>query len=290
MEQEYQATTPSDYEHLRDRMDAASIRWCAAGGQAVNVWALHYATLVPAIRRLGPFTSKDIDPLIISLVNTESCPELKISSWLNPSAISGVVSAPDTGSIGEILKFLPGIPDSQWINRLEPRTEGWPVVPPDALYASKCWNLLNIPQSGRYDARHLDILNHVLRAHLAQADANERAAILQTFQQLADNGTLSRVLQMEGPEIATAITPHVTLPEHPFPSFHVASGLYDQIRLMHPDEPHVHALSRREEDWATLVVQFHDEEKAQQIFIERYGSAFESYLTTLQKGKGPCLT
>jgi hypothetical protein len=173
METGCKPTTPNDYEHLRDRIDAAKILWCTAGGQAVNLWALHYINAHPLIAGLSPFTSKDIDPLIISLRNTEKCPELKVTSWINNSAVSGVVSN-HTGHLGELLKFLPGVPDGQWIDRIR-RLNGWPIVPPDALYATKCWNLLNVPQKGRNDLRHLILLNYILETHLTQVTEEERA-------------------------------------------------------------------------------------------------------------------
>jgi len=288
METGCKPTTPNDYEHLRDRMDAAKILWCTAGGQAVNLWALHYINAHPLIAGLSPFTSKDIDPLIISLRNTEKCPELKVTSWINNSAVSGVVSN-HTGHLGELLKFLPGVPDGQWIDRIR-RLNGWPIVPPDALYATKCWNLLNVPQKGRNDLRHLILLNYILETHLTQVTEEEREAILRTFQQLANNGTLTRVMEITKPQITSSITPHVTIPETPFPSFHVSSGLYEEIRKLPFDAPNVHELSSREEEWATVVVQFHDETKAQQIFMDAYGEALQNHLAILQKGIAPCRT
>jgi hypothetical protein len=52
METGCKPTTPNDYEHLRDRIDAAKILWCTAGGQAVNLWALHYINAHPLIAGL----------------------------------------------------------------------------------------------------------------------------------------------------------------------------------------------------------------------------------------------
>jgi hypothetical protein len=150
-------TTPNDYVGLRDRLNAAEIRWCVAGGQAVNIWAAHYLLAKPILGAFRPFTSKNFDPLIICQKNTEKCPELQIIDWKNDSAVCGSVTVPGITHQGELLKFLPGVPDDQWISRIK-KVDDWPVPPPDALYASKCWNILNFPKAGRQDMKHLLIL------------------------------------------------------------------------------------------------------------------------------------
>ena len=74
---------------------------------------------------------------IISPKNTKSCPEFQILDWKNDSAVSGTVIVPGVTQPGELLKFLPGMPDERWINRIE-IIDDWPVPPPDALYTTKC--------------------------------------------------------------------------------------------------------------------------------------------------------
>lgn len=270
-------TTPSNYVDFRDRLNAAEINWCVAGGQAVNIWALHYLQAKPILGVCWPFTSKNFDPLIISPRNTEKCPELQITDWKNDSAVCGEVSLPDISHRGELLKFLPGVTDEQWINRIE-TVDGWPVPPPDALYASKCWNILNFPQEGRQDMKHLLILSYVLKTHLAQADPDEREAILQTLQQLATDGTVTRVMEIAGPDVASTITSRLTIPDMPFPRFHVCADLYEAIKKSSSPAPNLHPLTSREAEWATAIVQFHDRHQGERLFLETYVGAIESHL------------
>jgi hypothetical protein len=281
-------TTPGDYVGLRDRLNVAEIQWCVAGGQAVNIWAAHYLLAKPILGGFWPFTSKNFDPLIISPRNTEKCPELHIHDWKNDSAVSGSVTVPGITHPGELLKFLPGVPDEQWIHRIA-RIDDWPLPPPDALYATKCWNILNFPQEGRQDMKHLLILNYVLEAHIARVEQGERDAILQALQQLADNGTISRVMELAGPDVASTITSRLTIPTIPSPRFHVCSGLYDEIRKSSTAAPNVNQLNPREEEWATAIVQFHDRDEGERLFVETYAEALESHFATIQRGAVSCL-
>ena len=271
------ATTPNDYLALRAQLDRAKIRWCLAGGQAVNVWAEKYSARVPGLSILSPFTSKDIDPLLLTLDNVDACPNISITGWSSNSAIGGVIP-----NQGEVLKFLPGVPDKQWIKRIQ-TINGWPLVPPDALYASKCWNYINISQKDRHDGRHILILNHVLGAYLKTAPKKHSTIIGETLQQLADDGTLDHIQRKLGMDTVSNVIPHVRSTTSPFPRFHVVPELHDIIQKHSPPATDVYKLTPREVPWHTVLIQFHNLKLGEKIFQHKYQKPLEIFFDQLAK-------
>lgn len=139
------------------------------GGQAVNLWALHYHDRTAD---LAPFVSRDVD----LLGNRETLAEIARLAMAQPQYFSlrppsnevGVVIARDVDDhpvLIEVLRYVHGVSEK---DLSEPsytfETGGCRLrVPgPVALLKAKLANVADIDQSGRQDLRHVRILCRLL--------------------------------------------------------------------------------------------------------------------------------
>jgi hypothetical protein len=139
------------------------------GGQAVNLWALHY---YDRTKDLAPFVSRDIDLLgdkeTLAKVARLAKARPQYFPLRPPSNEVGVVVARDAYGqplLIEVLRNLHGVSEKELS---EPAYtfeigESKVLVPgPVALLKAKIANVADIDQAGRQDLRHVRILYRVL--------------------------------------------------------------------------------------------------------------------------------
>ncbi|MEX2381053.1 MAG: hypothetical protein WD490_01605 [Opitutales bacterium] len=141
------------------------------GGQAVNLWALHYRERVAD---LAPFVSRDVDVLgdraVLEEIAWSAGEKPQYFSLKPPSNEVGVVVAKGRNNeplLIEVLRYVHGVSneelqDPEYI--FEIGTEGIHVrIPgPVALLKAKVANVADLPQKGRQDERHVCILARIL--------------------------------------------------------------------------------------------------------------------------------
>jgi hypothetical protein len=154
------------------------------GGQAVNLWALHYSEQT---RDLAPFVSRDVDVLgnreTLDLLGKLAGAKPQFFSLKPPSNEIGVVIVKDAGGsplLIEVLRYVKGASNEELQepsyefaigeNQVRVRAPG-----PIALWQAKVANLAEIDQAGREDARHIVVLTRVLPAYLADLRASAAA-------------------------------------------------------------------------------------------------------------------
>jgi len=141
------------------------------GGQAVNLWALHYYERAVD---LAPFVSRDVD-LLGTRSTLEEVAELaqakpQYFSLRPPTNAVGVVIARDSKGepvLIEVLRYLHGIKEDELLEpsyTFEIGDKSVPVcVPgPVALLKAKVANAADLNQAGRQDERHIRILCRIL--------------------------------------------------------------------------------------------------------------------------------
>jgi hypothetical protein len=153
------------------------------GGQAVNLWAIHYEERT---RDLAPFVSRDADVLgdreTLALLGRRAGSKPQVFPLKPPSNEIGVVMAKDAAGaplLIEVLRYVRGATNEELrdpvyefaIGRGGTRVR---VPGPIALLQAKIANLAELPQAGRQDARHILILLRVLPGYLG--DLRESAA------------------------------------------------------------------------------------------------------------------
>lgn len=139
------------------------------GGQAVNLWALHY---YDQTKDLAPFVSRDIDLLgdKVTLAEVARLANARPQYFplRPPSNEVGVVVARDAHGqplLIEVLRYLHGVSEKELS---EPAYtfeigESKVLVPgPVALLKAKIANVADIDQVGRQDLRHVRILYRLL--------------------------------------------------------------------------------------------------------------------------------
>lgn len=144
------------------------------GGQAVNLWALHYRERVA---ELAPFVSRDVDILGDRAVLEEIARSIgrkpQYFPLKPPSNEIGVVIARDKNDdplLIEVLRYVHGVTNQELQEPeyiFEIGMEGTRVrVPgPVALLKAKVANAANLKQEGRQDERHVRILARILHGY-----------------------------------------------------------------------------------------------------------------------------
>ncbi len=143
------------------------------GGQAVNVWAMYYATRTAA---LAPFVSRDVDVLgdreTLEALGKLAGTKPQFFPVKPPTNEIGVVIAKDQQGLPlliEVLRYVHGVSNQELREPVYTVALGetYVQVPsPIALLQAKIANVADIAQTGRQDARHVVILAHVLPAYL----------------------------------------------------------------------------------------------------------------------------
>jgi hypothetical protein len=148
------------------------------GGQAVNLWAEHYAPAVPELDPLRPFTSKDAD-----IFGDRAMAE-RIAVATNWKLTC--YSEPRTIAIAMLTKELPNghpllVEVINSVNGLRPRELSDPdllelrpgqvyrVLSPVLLLKAKLANVAQIDQARRQDVRHVQMLLPCVREYLREA-------------------------------------------------------------------------------------------------------------------------
>jgi hypothetical protein len=147
------------------------------GGQAVNLWALHYHDRTAD---LAPFTSRDADVL----GDAETLAELgrlagskpQVFPLRPPTNEAGVVIAKDAAGspmLIEVLRQVHGANKTELTSPVYTMALGENQVPvqvpgPIALLQAKLANVADLNQAGRQDGRHVLILLCLLPAYLAE--------------------------------------------------------------------------------------------------------------------------
>ncbi|MCC5835717.1 MAG: hypothetical protein JJU20_13365 [Opitutales bacterium] len=141
------------------------------GGQAVNLWALHY---YERTIDLAPFVSRDVDLLgdRSTLEEVASLAKAKPQFFATrpPTNALGVVIAHDKNGepvLIEVLKYIRGVSDEElrepsYTFEIGEKRISVCVPGPVALFKAKAANLADINQDGRQDAKHLRILSRIL--------------------------------------------------------------------------------------------------------------------------------
>lgn len=141
------------------------------GGQAVNLWALHY---FERAADLAPFVSRDID----ILGNRETLEEVaalvkgkpEFFPMRPPTNVLGVVVAHDNEGdpvLIEVLRYAHGVDEEELREPTYSFVIGKNKIPvlvpgPVALFKAKVANLADLSQEGRQDAKHVQILAKIL--------------------------------------------------------------------------------------------------------------------------------
>ncbi len=175
-ELESDARPPDDYAEFL----AAERPLTIVGGQAINLWALHYDEETAG---LEPFVSRDIDVIgdretlkeIAQLTNTKP----QYFSLRPPSNEVGVVVARDPAGeplLIEVLRYINGATIKEIENPIYTFEVGASNVQvqipsPFTLLKAKIANLSDIPQRGRQDSRHIQILFSFIPSYFRDVEA-----------------------------------------------------------------------------------------------------------------------
>lgn len=148
------------------------------GGQAVNLWALLFLDDEPKLKKFAPFTSGDCDVVATQtwlrrIADKHGLP-YKLFRAGQASPAVGCIFLP-IGKKSEIelqvLRDVVGLTRNEVINAaFEVEFEGQTlqVLNPTTLLKAKITNLNSLPQKGRYDFQHVQILIHCVRTALKQ--------------------------------------------------------------------------------------------------------------------------
>ena len=143
------------------------------GGQAVNLWALHYQAQTA---ELAPFVSRDVDVLgdreTLTALARLAGAKPQFFPVKPPTNEVGVVIARDSRGeplLLEVLRYVHGVSNEELrepvytlaLGEVQVRVPG-----PIALLQAKIANVADLAQSGRQDARHVLILAQLLPAYL----------------------------------------------------------------------------------------------------------------------------
>lgn len=173
-------------EVLRLR-DATGRPYILIGGQAVNYWAERYLAAEPALQKLQPFTSLDIDfrgnredvQHIAAQLNATPVYPPKVAI----TALAGAVPVSIGGSRSniEVVRRVPGVSTTA-IEALAIEAE-WAgcqirVLDPISLLAGKLELALTVSQARRQDVAHLKILIPCVRGFVRELLAGVQAGDL----------------------------------------------------------------------------------------------------------------
>lgn len=164
------------------------------GGQAVNLWALHYEERT---RDLAPFVSRDVDVLgeraTLAALARVAGVRAQYFPLRPPSNEIGVVIARDPAGrplLIEVLRYVHGVTNAELCDPTYTFALGEPGVPvrvpgPIALLQAKLANVADLKQEGRQDARQTLILARLLPAYLADLGRAAAAGRLEERRLLA---------------------------------------------------------------------------------------------------------
>lgn len=148
------------------------------GGQAVNLWALHYEAHTA---ELAPFVSRDVDVLgdreTLAALGKLAGTKPQFFPLRPPTNEVGVVIATDASGqplLIEVLRYVRGVTDEELREAIYTIALGEThvrVPGPIALLQAKIANVASLAQTGRQDARHVTILARLMPAYLADLQA-----------------------------------------------------------------------------------------------------------------------
>jgi hypothetical protein len=184
-------------------LDAAGWDAILVGGQAVNLWAVHYEQDLPAWHELRPFTSRDLDyygglaeaRLAMRVLHASG----QLNTSLDPGPNAGVLKVPLAAGSELLLDVLTGVYGVRTaeLERMAVTCSGsgpladlrLRVIHPLLLLEGKAASLRGLPQDGRQDAKHLRILVLVVREWLRQQLGRPRAVFRIVERLAADAAT-----------------------------------------------------------------------------------------------------
>jgi hypothetical protein len=172
----------SDLHEIFERLSVAGWQAILVGGQAVNLWCSRYASSIPQLAYYQPLVSRDLDfhggiveaKLAIKLLNAEGT----LNSGNDPSPNAAVIQV--TMSNGEkllidILTSIYGVSTSElirsavkWTFTESAHQVDLRVIHPILLTESKLACYRSLPQNGRQDVKHANLMSLVLRAWLLE--------------------------------------------------------------------------------------------------------------------------
>jgi len=170
------------------------------GGQAINLWALHYEERT---RELAPFVSRDVDVLgdreTLAQLGNVAGTKPQFFPLRPPGNEIGVVIAHDRQGIPlliEVLRYVHGVTNEQlqepvYTFAIGERQVRVRVPGPVALLQAKIANVADLKQEGRQDARHVLILARILPGYLQDL---QRVAVEGRMKERALIGFLEQLL------------------------------------------------------------------------------------------------
>ncbi len=152
------------------------------GGQAVNLWAKHYAAKEPVLREIQdffPFVSKDADlqgdqasaiALARALRTTAQIPTFR-RAFGNLMAGQFKVKLGEHELMIEVLRKVPGLTDAELLRLTSQEQSGEftiRVLNPVGVLLAKTWNVANITKAGRHDAEQLLVMIPCVRTYIRE--------------------------------------------------------------------------------------------------------------------------
>lgn len=187
-----------DLQSIFLRLNAEKWAGILIGGQAVNLYAIHFAAEIPDIRDFDPLTSRDLDfhggpkeaKRAMRILNAQG----KINDGTDPSPNAGVLQvAMENGDvlIVDILTSVFGVSASEMIRTSvvwqAEEVVGRPVIQvihPLLLMESKLACLRSLPQLGRQDEKHVRLLVRILNVWLSEQLQSPRS-VFRSIERLA---------------------------------------------------------------------------------------------------------
>ncbi len=171
---DYRPREPEDFADFLDLPEPPLL----VGGQAVNLWALHYGEETEG---LAPFVSRDVDLLgkrqTLSDLAARTGTRPQFFPLKPPSNSWGVVIAEDARGdplLIEVLRYANGVSNEDLEKPAYTFVIGTGVhvrVPgPIALLKAKIANASDLPQADRQDEQHVVILCRLMPAYLSDLE------------------------------------------------------------------------------------------------------------------------
>ncbi len=178
-----------DLQTVFRRLAGEKWRAIVVGGQAVNLWAMKFAERLPALTHFQPYTSRDLDfyggrveaKRLLAILGGHG----KLNDGSEPSpnaAVIEVVLEDHRGLVIDVLTGVFGVSSSELIRTAvvwTPRESGIDcelrVMHPLLLLESKLACLKGLPQQGRQDRKHAQIMAVVIRGWLTDLSSQPRS-------------------------------------------------------------------------------------------------------------------
>jgi hypothetical protein len=177
---EYPVTTAQDFKEFVSVTDRKGDQAIVIGGHAVSLWGLYYLHSEPELRKLAPFTSKDMDflgdrAIALSFARMVNEPAERAPKTERTPVIYRIKRLfPNTerqNSTLEVLSHLPGVSNREiketamliYSEALETRVR---LPNPITCLKAKAHNLVRINQEKRQDHRQVKIMILCCRAFL----------------------------------------------------------------------------------------------------------------------------